>query len=89
MQESILENQNLLREYKLSDQIFEKICSIARENGYEGKFTGYRGGFVYILLPPNITNEQINMIKSNISDRLKAFAYPHQLWRGENWKLNL
>lgn len=49
LQSCVLLNQDLLSKYKLSHQALDRICLIAKENGYMGKLTGFRGGFVYTL----------------------------------------
>lgn len=57
-------NQQLLMDHHLSCPAFDVIYSIAKKLGFAGKFTGFRGGYVYILLPSGITDEEITNISS-------------------------
>ncbi|XP_029164142.1 mevalonate kinase-like [Nylanderia fulva] len=57
-------NQQLLSTSKLSDEAFDNICAFANNIGLQGKLTGFGAGFVYILLPPNITNQEVENIRN-------------------------
>ncbi|CAL1688575.1 unnamed protein product [Lasius platythorax] len=71
LQELIQENQRILRISSLSHPTLDNICSIAQSYGFAGKLTGFRGGFVYILLPPSTQEEQIR----NLSTELEAKGF--------------
>lgn len=64
MQKDIRKNQTLLRDYYLSHEEFDRICSIGFEYGMTGKLTGFRGGYVYFLIPPRMTGEEIKRIET-------------------------
>ncbi|XP_029157870.1 mevalonate kinase-like [Nylanderia fulva] len=51
----------LLKQYNLSNEIFNRICETANNFGFEG-LIGFGTRYVYILIPPSITNDEIEEI---------------------------
>ncbi|XP_029178963.1 mevalonate kinase-like [Nylanderia fulva] len=71
LQFHIRTNQQMLSDYHLSSSEFDLICSIVNDFGFIGKLTGFGGGFIYILLSPNVS---VN-VTTNAIIRLKEEGF--------------
>ncbi|XP_011869264.1 PREDICTED: mevalonate kinase-like [Vollenhovia emeryi] len=68
-------NQRLLNVLDVSHSQLEVVCSMARARTYAGKLTGAGGGgFAYILLPFNISNEHTKSIQ-DLTEELKEKGF--------------
>ncbi|XP_029178900.1 mevalonate kinase-like [Nylanderia fulva] len=67
-------NQQLLNKLHLSAETIEYVCNIARKYNLAGKLTGFGGNYVFVLIPPNVTDEQI----SNFTEQLSANGFKIQ-----------
>ncbi|XP_072762698.1 mevalonate kinase-like isoform X3 [Anoplolepis gracilipes] len=64
--------QDMLFDFNMSHSNLDIICSIVRNYKFVGKLTGFGGGgFVYILLPPNIPQKRV----TNLSTQLIAQGF--------------
>ncbi|XP_029178952.1 mevalonate kinase-like [Nylanderia fulva] len=68
-------NQQLLNKLHLSAEAFENVCTIARTYNLAGKLTGFGGNYVFVLIPPNVIDEQI----SNFTHQLSANGFNIQI----------
>lgn len=64
-----MENQKLLKDNILSLPRFNQVCLIANRFGFNGKLAGFSGGYVYILLSPKLTDEEIRCLKEQFIKR--------------------
>ncbi|XP_029172228.1 uncharacterized protein LOC114941405 isoform X2 [Nylanderia fulva] len=69
IENEIRRNQLLLKYNNLSDPKVDEVCSFAKNFKLNGKLTGFQGGYVYILLPPMLTDEKIEYIKAQFLEQ--------------------
>ncbi|XP_029178089.1 mevalonate kinase-like [Nylanderia fulva] len=69
LQKCIRWTQLLLRRYDLSCEVFNRIFEIAQNMGYSAKLTGFGPRYAYLLLPPNITDDEIEEILMQLRDQ--------------------
>ncbi|XP_029172235.1 mevalonate kinase-like [Nylanderia fulva] len=69
LENEIRRNQLLLKYNNLSDPKVDEVCSFAKNFKLNGKLTGFQGGYVYILLPPMLTDEKIEYIKAQFLEQ--------------------
>lgn len=74
MQDSIRRNQQLLQHNNLSNREFDKICTIATNDGFVGKLTGFGAKYAYILFSPDVTEKQIKKIKRQLTKENFTFV---------------
>ncbi|XP_029178937.1 mevalonate kinase-like [Nylanderia fulva] len=65
LQKCIRKTHQLLKGNNLVDSEFDEICTIANDNGFAAKLTGFGPGYVYILLPLNSTDKTVAYIVDN------------------------
>lgn len=66
MQIFISLSQTLLHDMGLSHPAIEFICAIAKEYDFAGKLTSFGGRYVYILLTPNTTEDNIAKLSEHL-----------------------
>ncbi|KAL6259748.1 hypothetical protein P5V15_009662 [Pogonomyrmex californicus] len=73
LSELIQMNQGLLQALNMSHPEIDIICAIAQDSSLAGKLTGKgKGGYAFILLPPNTTDEDI----TKLIDEFKSYNFP-------------
>lgn len=69
MQDEIDSNHQLMFDHHLSFEQLNIITYNAKLSGYAGKLSGFEGKYAYIMLPPNITNNDIQVVKNYFNGR--------------------
>ncbi|XP_070157673.1 mevalonate kinase-like [Polyergus mexicanus] len=62
----IMLNQEILRDLRLSHPKLDIICAITKRYGFMGKLTSFGGRYVYILLPPYASEENITNLSTHL-----------------------
>ena len=70
MKQALVEiNQGLLYTCQVSHPSLDLICMTAKKYGLSAKLTGAGGGgFAYVLIPPNFSNEDVQKLSFNLTE---------------------